>query len=65
MLFSVQSDWVMDNRLCGMGPVICIFLFWKYEEKIKILIRMRSKSCLLNFSAEPDSFDILKKNPRL
>ena len=26
VLFSVGRDWVMDNNLCGMGPVICIFL---------------------------------------
>ena len=26
LLFSLGSDRVMDNRLCGMGPIICIFL---------------------------------------
>ena len=26
MLFSVGSDRVIENRLCVIGPVICIFL---------------------------------------
>ena len=54
----------MDNRLCGTGPVICIIVSVKYEGKIKILIKMRSKTCLLiSFSAESDNFGIFLKIP--
>ena len=29
VLFVVVHDWVMENNLCGMGPVICSLYFYE------------------------------------
>ena len=55
VLFSVGCDWVMDNNLCGMGPVICIAqFFWANSDSFGIFKKILNFKtfqieCLWNF----------------